>query len=200
MPTTQSAAITAAGSQYLRSLQSAIDQARRLGRPLSPPVIGRSDVASPNSMSPGSAPRRTAGGGTTTSQFDDLIRAAAAREGVDPTLVKAVVQAESGFDPRAVSGAGAKGLMQLMDGTARSLGVTNSLDPVQNVVGGTKYLKQLISRYGGDVSRALAAYNAGPGAVDAYGGVPPYAETRNYVQRVLQLRDQNRSDDTRSTR
>jgi soluble lytic murein transglycosylase-like protein len=200
MPSTQSAAITAAGSQYLRSLQAVIDQARRLGHPLSPPVIGRADTSSPNSTIPGSVPRRTASGGTPTSQFDDLIRAAAAREGVDPTLVKAVVQADSGFDPRAVSGAGAKGLMQLMDGTAQSLGVTNSLDPVQNVAGGTKYLKQLISRYGGDVSRALAAYNAGPGAVDAYGGVPPYAETRNYVQRVLQFRDQNRSDDARSPR
>lgn len=168
-------------SQHVHAVQAAIDQARRLGRPLTAPVVGRASADG--------APRRP-GGHAQPSRFDDLIRAAAAREGVDPALVKAVVQTESAYDPSAVSGAGAKGLMQLMDGTAKSLGVSNALDPVQNVLGGTKYLKQLIGKYGGDVKRALAAYNAGPGAVDSYGGVPPYAETRSYVDRVLNLRDQ----------
>lgn len=184
MPTTPSSPITA---QSLTTLQAAIDQARRLGRPLAAPIIRRTDGTSPGGLSGG-----TRGSGGSSTRFDDLIRAASAREGVDPALVKAVAQTESAFDPNAVSSAGAKGLMQLMDGTARSLGVANAFDPAQNVAGGAKYLKQLIGRYGGDVQRALAAYNAGPGAVDAAGGIPPYAETNNYVQRVLQLRDQIR--------
>ncbi len=167
----------------LQAVQSALNQARRAGRTLAPTVIGRIDASVPSS-----GPSRTKAAAT---KFDSLIREASRREGIDPALVKAVVQAESAFNPQAVSAAGAKGLMQLTDGTARSLGVADSFDPVQNVAGGVKYLKQLLGRYGGDTVRALAAYNAGPGAVDSYGDVPPYAETRGYVQRVLQLKDQN---------
>ena len=117
-------------------------------------------------------------------QYGGLVQDAAARSGVEPALINAVIKTESAFNPKAVSSAGAKGLMQLMDGTARGLGVTDSFDPRQNVLGGAKLLRQLLDRYSGDVTLALAAYNAGPGAVDAHGGVPPFAETQAYVKRV----------------
>jgi soluble lytic murein transglycosylase-like protein len=108
----------------------------------------------------------------------------ALRQGIPPALVKAVIAAESAFDSRAVSRKGAQGLMQLMPATAASLGVADPFEPGQNVAGGTSYLKAMIDRYG-DLSRAIAAYNAGPGAVDRYGGIPPYRETQAYVDRVL---------------
>jgi len=126
-------------------------------------------------------------GSQNPSAFDSLIEDSSRRYQLDPALVKAVVQAESNFNPSAVSAAGAQGLMQLMPGTAASLGVTDSLDPVQNVNGGARLLRDLLNRYDQNVSLALAAYNAGPGAVDKYGGVPPYAETQRYVPRILNL-------------
>jgi|SRR5215471_3143550 len=110
-----------------------------------------------------------------------MIDAAAERYGVDRNLAHVVAQMESNYNPRAVSGAGAQGVMQLMPATARGLGVTDSLDAAQNIDGGVKYLAQLSDRYNGDPRLVLAAYNAGPGAVDRYGGVPPYQETQNYV-------------------
>jgi soluble lytic murein transglycosylase-like protein len=113
------------------------------------------------------------------------ITAAAERNGLDPALLAGLIKQESGFRPDARSGAGAEGLTQLMPGTAAGLGVTDPLDPVQAIEGGARYLKQQLDRFGGDTARALAAYNAGPGAVQRFGGVPPYAETQNYV-RVVQ--------------
>lgn len=120
----------------------------------------------------------------------DLIANAAARHRIDPDFMASVVKAESGFNPAAVSPKGATGLMQLMPGTAASMGVRNVLDPAANMEGGTKYLRQLLDQYGGDAVKALAAYNAGPQRVAQYGGVPPYAETRAYVSRIVE--DYNR--------
>jgi soluble lytic murein transglycosylase-like protein len=117
--------------------------------------------------------------------FSEIIEAAASKYKVDPDLVEAIVKVESGGNPNAESPAGAQGLMQLMPETAASLGVSNSFDPVQNIEGGVRYLSQLLNYYGGDITKALAGYNAGPGAVDEYNGVPPYKETRSYIQRVL---------------
>ncbi|MEM7408655.1 MAG: lytic transglycosylase domain-containing protein [Myxococcota bacterium] len=117
-------------------------------------------------------------------KYDPLITSAAYHQGLPPALIKAVIAAESAFDSQAVSHAGAQGLMQLMPATAASLGVNNAFEPAQNVHGGSAYLRKMLDRYG-DVSRALAAYNAGPTAVDRYGGIPPYRETKAYVERVL---------------
>jgi soluble lytic murein transglycosylase-like protein len=117
--------------------------------------------------------------------YDALIEQAAARNGVDPAVLHGLIQQESGFDPGASSSAGALGLTQLMPGTAASLGVTDPLDPAQSIEGGARYLGQMMREFGGNTEEALAAYNAGPGAVQRYGGVPPYAETQQYVTKVL---------------
>jgi soluble lytic murein transglycosylase-like protein len=114
-----------------------------------------------------------------------LARATAERYGLDPELVLAVVAVESNFEPRAVSRKGAQGLMQLMPGTAGDLGVTDALDPATNLDGGARYLQALLRLYKGDLRKALAAYNAGPGAVARHGGVPPYRETQDYVRKVM---------------
>ncbi|MCD8000759.1 MAG: lytic transglycosylase domain-containing protein [Clostridiales bacterium] len=124
-------------------------------------------------------------GGTRISEdMDRIFEEAAARHNVPERLLKAVAKAESDFNPNAVSHAGAVGVMQLMPGTARSLGVSDPYDARQNIMGGAKYLKENLDRFG-DVSLALAAYNAGPGAVQKYSGIPPYSETQNYVKKVL---------------
>lgn len=116
--------------------------------------------------------------------FSDLIAEAAKAYGVDPRLIVAVARRESAFKPNAVSRVGACGLMQLMPATARVFGITDIFDVRQNIFGGTRYLRQLLDTYSGDLDRTLAAYNAGPGAVDKYNGVPPFAETRAYVASI----------------
>jgi soluble lytic murein transglycosylase-like protein len=125
--------------------------------------------------------------------FRTIIARSAAQARVDPALIEAVISKESAFDARATSSAGAKGLMQLMPQTAMELGASDPYDPAQNVRAGARYLRSLLDRFGADVRLALAAYNAGPGAVERYDGIPPYAETRAYVEDVLSAYDALRS-------
>jgi soluble lytic murein transglycosylase-like protein len=124
-------------------------------------------------------------GGGEAGDYESLIEQAAARNGVDPAVLHGLIEQESGFDPSASSSAGASGLTQLMPGTASSLGVANPLNPAESIEGGARYLGQLMTQFGGNTEDALAAYNAGPGAVQQYGGIPPYAETQSYVTKVL---------------
>lgn len=119
--------------------------------------------------------------------LEPLITRHSDAQDLDPKLVKAVIQAESGYNARALSNKGAIGLMQLMPATASLLNVSNPYDPDDNIRGGTRYLRQMIDRFAGRLEFAVAAYNAGPGAVERHGGIPPYAETRAYVKRVLSL-------------
>jgi soluble lytic murein transglycosylase-like protein len=151
--------------------------------PASAPASGF-DAQLASAMAPGTTAATQPASGA-SNPFSQEISAAAARNGVDPSLLTGLIRAESGFDPNATSAAGAQGLTQLMPGTAASLGVTNPLDPTQSIEGGARYLRQQLDRFGGDASKALAAYNAGPGAVERFGGVPPYAETQAYVRKVL---------------
>ncbi|MBI1756954.1 MAG: lytic transglycosylase domain-containing protein [Fimbriimonas ginsengisoli] len=155
-------------------------------------VLGRQDEASFTPPKAGFTPLNPYGPGmnVTPTQSSRELRAlidhSAEQANVDPALLDAVVAAESAYDPNARSRSGALGLAQLMPDTARGLGVGNPFDPAQSLAGGAHYLRQLLDRFG-DVPLAVAAYNAGPGAVAKHGGVPPYAETRAYVDKVLRL-------------
>ncbi|PWV95433.1 transglycosylase-like protein with SLT domain [Paenibacillus cellulosilyticus] len=159
-----------------------------LGDNIVPPIAGLDDLMY-------ASLQQQSGATASSTEYDTYINEAAAKYGIDPSLIRAVIQTESSFNSNAVSSAGAKGLMQLMDGTARSLGVNNSFDPAQNIEGGTKYLASLLDKYNGNEAVALAAYNAGPGRVDrlqistneqlqAMASSLP-VETQRYVAKVL---------------
>ncbi len=141
------------------------------------PAASVSKTSATNSISLGENPSRV--------QLLNMISKISKKYGVDEKLVQAVIKQESGFNPKAVSHCGAQGLMQLMPATAKGLGVKDPLNPVQNVDGGVRHLKGLLARYNGNLILALAAYNAGGGNVDKYGGVPPFKETQNYVRSIL---------------
>ena len=135
--------------------------------------------------------------GTQPVSLPQLFKAAGSQQGLDPVFLKSMAATESAFHPNAVSPKGAAGLMQLMPGTAVSLGVSDRLNPAQNVQGGALYIRELIERYHGDVAKALAAYNAGPAKVDRYKGIPPYAETQQYVRSVIERFNREKTSDSK---
>ena len=148
----------------------------------STPTTATNDSIPTTAAYDSATPAGASDGGST---YAPLIERAAARYGLDPALLSGLIEQESGFDPTASSSAGALGLTQLMPSTAASLGVSEPLNPAQSIEGGARYLSQLLHQFGGNTANALAAYNAGPGAVAQYGGVPPYPETQQYVAKVL---------------
>ncbi len=164
---------------------AAIEQRFQQMQPVQPAAGEDSFAAAMTKAQAAAAPAKKASAGR--QEIASLVQAAARRHGVDASLAMAVAVAESDLQPQAVSTAGAAGVMQLMPETARSLGVRNVYDPRDNIDGGVRYLKQMLNTFGGDVVKAVAAYNAGPDAVRQYAGVPPYPETRAYVNKVLSL-------------
>jgi soluble lytic murein transglycosylase-like protein len=172
-------------------VSAAVAPGGNVGKDFASQLTTATTAALPAAMlaAPAAAPAATAAPATATASalpagvpYAAEITAAARRHGIDPALLAGLVRQESNFDPDAGSPAGARGLTQLMPGTAAALGVTDASDPQQAIEGGAKYLAQQLKAFGGDVEKALAAYNAGPGAVRRYGGVPPYAETIGYVR------------------
>ncbi len=196
-----------AAEQRVAQLQSLIEAARQTAASGLTPTAAASTSAQPaetgfagalaaatstpaegvayRSAIPGAGTAAPQGSEGSSSQYDALIEAAAIRNGLEPAVLHGLIQQESGFNPGATSSAGAMGLTQLMPGTASSMGVADPLNPAESIEGGARYLGQLMTRFGGNTADALAAYNAGPGAVEQYGGIPPYAETQSYVSTVL---------------
>lgn len=202
-PAAETAAQGLTISEYLRQrVVISRGSASAAFRPRSPAPIDPPAGDAPASA-PGAAPRAESAGPGAGSRrgrrsaveaptqsnevVERSIRQAAARYNLSPELIRAVILAESGFNARAVSPAGAQGLMQLMPETASELGVADPFDIRQNIDGGARYLRQMLDRFGGRLETALAAYNAGPGAVEKYDGRVPYAETRDYVRRVMRF-------------
>jgi soluble lytic murein transglycosylase-like protein len=167
-----------AASERVQQLQALIAQVEQ-GSPTTTHSFAATLNAAQTALS---APSTT---GPQSGAYEPLIAQAATRNGLDPAILHGLIQQESGFNPAARSSSGALGLTQLMPGTAASLGVTEPLDPAQSIEGGARYLSEQLQRFGGNVADALAAYNAGPGAVQSHGGVPPYPETQAYVTKVL---------------
>ena len=181
-----------AGAEGGENFAAALQSATTAGGQGDPTQTGRPG-ATPLTPVAGATTGTGAAAGPLNTPFSAEIQAAAQKHGVDPALLTALVRQESNFNPTAGSPAGARGLTQLMPGTAASLGVTDVNDPVQALDGGAKYLKQQLDAFNGDERLALAAYNAGPGAVQKFGGIPPYAETQNYVKKVLAYAEEYRA-------
>lgn len=172
---------------FKQMLQDKINQAIRMNQPnlnqmmennIQPPL-------SPAFAQPIYYPNVSNNNTNHSTAYDAYIAEASRMFQVDETLIHSVINAESSYNPNATSASGAQGLMQLMPGTARGLGVVNAYDPRENILGGTKYLRQMLDKYNQNTELALAAYNAGPGNVDKYQGIPPFTETRNYVSKVM---------------
>lgn len=188
MPLSVPSPLTAAGTSgldFAAILASLVAGSPPAGMPAFP-GSGAGAVAGGAPAYPGATAASTGGPAWSRPALEALADGVARRHGLDPALLRAVIAAESGWNPAARSPAGALGLMQLMPATARALGVTDPFDPVQNVEAGARYLRQQLDRFG-DWRLALAAYNAGPGAVEEHGGLPPFPETRAYVEKVLRL-------------
>jgi soluble lytic murein transglycosylase-like protein len=169
-------------ASYIEVAASSVLRVEQIPDPPAPPTAAAPPAALPLVLL---EPARTVSSPLTPAEMGLLLARAGARHNIDADLLASVVQAESNGNARAVSRAGAEGLMQLMPGTALELGVRNSFAPEENIGGGTAYLDALLTRYHDDIALAVAAYNAGPAAVDRYRGIPPYAETRAYVARVI---------------